>query len=232
MMMGLHRPYLFGLIFLIPSVFINGENVLPNGDCSIQNGICEAHDNLISITNGVASIDDCRNICYEDANCSHLSYYPSDGVPFRRSCFTFSACPSLDLCYNCSTEERLCNSVCGKNINGQIGENMVGFITDIETERECHHECWIESSCNFYTYFNESSAYMPNLCILLSEILAPLENCENCQTGPKMCMANTCSFKIDIDDKESEIVDHFLFTSNGSFTVDRDMFSNCELHAL
>ena len=58
---------------------------------------------------------------------------------------------------------------------------MVG---NVESQFMCKEQCRTTSNCVYYTYFTEGDANA-KLCILLSYLIEPLQQCDTCVTGPK-----------------------------------------------
>ena len=60
--------------------------------CSSNNTVCEAHtDNFLGGFGGVASLEDCRTLCFNTSDCRYLTYFDQDGYPAKGSSHTYLA---------------------------------------------------------------------------------------------------------------------------------------------
>jgi len=225
----------FFFFFLMSFGLTAGQKTLPDGSGSIHNMQCEAHENnLISVNMDVPLIEECRELCCQESTCTHFTYFGNFGVPFRNTCFLYSSCMHLDICQECETEERNCSRSCGKSFAGQMGaSNTLAFLTDIYTENDCQLECRKVNECKVYTFYTENSSFLPNMCVLQTSLLGPYEDCDGCQTGLQYC--NQCKFRLTETFRNSEALEHHLFTSNGRIYLDplTLMFpENCQMRML
>ena len=114
---------------------------LPGDICSTEGETCDMLDNIIKIYSGVFSNDECRPLC-EDFYCKYFTYFSSGGFQFSETCVLFSSCGSLHTCEGCTTEA-LCHQlevireVCSTPIKGQVEENLISYIPNIENETSC-----------------------------------------------------------------------------------------------
>ena len=103
-------------------------------------------------------------------------------------------------------------------------------ITNISSESECAHECWKQSSCNYYTFYLEDD---PNSggCVLLSSIIEPLAECPTCVTGPVECKNfDDCGF---VYNGKQE--NHMMFTepdTEYNLITKGESISTCQLRIL
>ena len=65
-------------------------------------------DNIIKISSGVFSNDECRLLC-EDFYCKYFTYFSSGGFQFSETFVIFSSCGSLHTCEGCTTEALFTN---------------------------------------------------------------------------------------------------------------------------
>ena len=155
--------------------------------CATDNIACDAlDDNFLDSIGGVATIAECRQLCYDNAGCLFLTFYSRDSFPFQETCNLFSSCEEIHPCTECVSETRDCYQVCGTNVVGVIDENNLASFVGVETEAECRNHCRATNNCSYYTYFLEED---PNsqLCIALSHLIEPLQPCDTCLTGPLEC---------------------------------------------
>ena len=121
--------------------------------CASNNTACDVHgNNLIDSFTGIESIVGCRQLCDDADECEFLTYYGGNGFPLKYICQLFNSCDETLSCSECVSETKGCNSLCSKNIVGAIGENMLDFIPNIESEGECRELCGEKSGCEYYTY--------------------------------------------------------------------------------
>ena len=148
-------------------------------------------DNIIKISSGVFSNDECRLLC-EDFSCKYFTYYSSGGFPFSETCVLFSSCGSLHTCEVCTTEA-LCHQldvsreVCSTHIEGQVEDNLISFLPNKINETSCKDACVANNNCVFYTYHLLNDTGLPGGCSLLSSLLQPFRECDTCLTGPADC---------------------------------------------
>merc|ERR1719347_2550460 len=203
---------------------ISSGNSLPNGECFVKNVICETHDNLLSVTSNVATINECRNTCNEFSNCRFLTYYGPKGAPFEQTCFVFSQCDTLNVATGSVTEGRTCTELCSKPKYGHIGTNLLDYLPDIASEEECQLKCRDIGTCTFYTFYKSSRDFIPNSCILQSKWLDPVENCEECATGFGYCLdieeVPPCRFNVSYSDESLSNLKSYLFKDKATVYFD------------
>merc|ERR1711892_40307 len=159
--------------------------------CYSNNTACEVHeDSLLETVGGVLSTEDCRLLCYDNGYCGFITYFGMDSFPFSGICQMFRTCDRVKTCSKCVSETRMCYQVCGTNYNGRIGENLIDGIADVGQEVDCKFLCHSNRECTYYTYYLATDVNVPLFCILLSSVEEPLEDCENCVTGPANCDGN------------------------------------------
>ena len=122
------------------------------------------HYIVVSITEDVASMEECRLICQESVNCTYITSYGLHDFPFRDTCVTLSDCSSLTDCLDCTTEDTTC-STCSLALQGTLHQNLVD-----------------ESACTFYTYHLLADPAYPGGCFLLSGLQGQMRNCPHCWT--------------------------------------------------
>ena len=158
----------------------------------LEGQTCEAHGNVVSVLPGIATLDQCRLLCSNEAECVYLTFFGPQSYPLANTCMIFSSCPTLDECSDCVTEIGTCLSMtlplCSSPVETKIGQNFVGLVTDIESENDCRAECFRNSQCEFYTHRSLVDAFDPGSCWLLSGPLhGPVAPCDHCMTGASNC---------------------------------------------
>jgi len=157
--------------------------------CS-ENIACDnTEDNLIESIPGVEDLELCRQLCVDSLECQYITYYGSNSFPISEVCFLYRKCDGTHSCDECVSEGRGCSNeviTCGRNFVGKIGENLIETITGVKTMSACKDLCYHHYDngydCDYYTYFLGEET-----CYLLSSFMAPLQECENCVSGPKNC---------------------------------------------
>ena len=198
--------------------------------CSNEDVACNNHaSSTLGSYSGIATLDECRQLCHVDEECKFLTYYYEDGVPFYNFCYLLRSCDDTHDCINCVTETRDCSDTtdpvtCGKNVVGGIGDNFLGSFYDVESEEDCQSYCQSTENCRFYTHYSSSD------CILLDSLIKPLQPCDNCVTGPVDCEEyDECNLIVN-----GESVKHKMFTeTNTKIDVNIPItFLGCELKVL
>ena len=158
--------------------------------CSSNNTACDNHnDNLIETVNGVDTVEECRQLCYDDQECEYLTHYSEHSFPLQSLCLLFRSCEETHECSDCVSETRDCFFTCAEHVVGAINENLLEFLSDVESEHECRDHCSSSNNCSYYTHFTQDD---PNsrTCVLLTHLLEPLQPCATCLTGPVECEDN------------------------------------------
>ena len=165
--------------------------------CFSNNTACDnTEENLLDSLNGVGSVEECRQLCYDNQDCGFITYYGQDSFPYRELCFLFRSCEETHSCSGCVSETRDCYKSCGVHVVGIIGDNFLDVVSEVSSEENCQAHCVANSECNFYTFFLETD---PNAgsCILLTSLIEPVLPCNSCLTGPTDCSSSQedCHFE-------------------------------------
>ena len=83
---------------------------------------------------------------------------------------------------DCLSESRNCYQSCILPYTGVIDENVLDLVFDVASDLDCRSRCLAIRDCSHFTFFNDKGQ-----CFLLSELLEPVEPCDNCVTGPDIC---------------------------------------------
>ena len=115
------------------------EDIQNCGKC--KNVACVAHnDNVIKTIGGVSTADECQEMCESENGCSFITYFEKGAFPLENFCYLLSSCANQNDCFNCITESVDC--VCSSNMIGKIdNENLLNDLFDVNSEKDCHHEC-------------------------------------------------------------------------------------------
>ena len=73
---------------------------------------------------------------------------------------------------------------------GILDENILVLTPNVELELTCKNKCIQNDNCSFYTYFHGNDSPYHETCVLLTEILPPIQDCDTCVTGPVDCSSN------------------------------------------
>ena len=172
------------VLFSLLLATVSGESPVT---CSSSDVACNTEqENILDGIGGVATIEECRQLCYDNEDCQFLTYYGLDSFPFQEVCYLLSSCEETHSCTECVSETKSCFQVCGSHVVGVIDDNLLESYFGVETEVECKEHCRTTSNCSHYTYFLEED---PNsqLCVVLSYLIEPLQPCNTCLTGPLEC---------------------------------------------
>ena len=190
-------------------------NDFPLDTCSVEKKFCKVNeDNLIEIIIEITDLEECRQRCGDVENCQYFSHFGVNSFPFSDYCALYSSCSLLEDCgEDCYTEDELCNGSCGRNFESIKVDNVIEFIPDVESERNCKGICLADPDCFYYTYYGIESDHNPHLCILLSDLSSPSQECENCFTSLPNCNNTSyisCKFTID---SNQTLRDSLVFTN-------------------
>ena len=191
------------LFFLFYSVhgFQESYDIFPPDSCSVKNQACQIHaDNLINSVNNI-QVDECRQLCFEMADCKYFSHFGRDNYPIKNYCMLFSDCQFLADCDDCYSEDKLCYGPCGRNVESTLDDNVIEFIPDVLLDQSCKVLCYDNSDCLYYTHYGKDNTLYPDLCVLLSDIKAPIQECHDCVTSIPDCRNSSyaCKFTINQD---------------------------------
>jgi len=194
--------------------------------------MCSMHENTLSTLPGVASIEDCRGACNDQPECAFLTYFAADSFPFSETCFLFSACDEVLDCMACTTEVNSCpeeeEGLCSGPVEGILGDNIVEFLPDVESEAACLDACSANSNCSFYTHHSECDLSYPGACILLSHLEGSLLPCEHCRTGAKAC-SDACYF---IGEGGEPVPSMVLTNTSTTTTINTVALGICQMNIL
>ena len=173
--------------FLFDTTYGFLENFENSAACSVENRMCKIHeDNFISSMSAI-EVEKCRQLCFDLDNCMYFSHFGPDNYPIKNYCMLFSSCPVLGNCVDCYTEDKLCYGSCGKNVESPLEDNVIEFIPDTVLEHNCKTLCLNNAKCMYYTHFRKDDPNYPDLCVLMTEIKAPFQECEHCVTSVPDC---------------------------------------------
>ena len=114
--------------------------------------------------------------------------------------------------------DRDCAGACGDNVVGQIGDNLIETVADVDKEGDCWRICKNTSDCLYFTHFDADNTLFPSLCLLLKELTGPFKTCTNCSTAPVDCSSKQLSvcglLKEDVNGNQVERKQ--LFTSTAT----------------
>ena len=110
----------FFFVFLVLSGAIDGHYVQDYDSpvtCSTEGVECDKiGDNLIDAVTHVPSLEECRQLCLDDANCSFISYFDDTASPVSHLCQMFTTCDNIINCSNCVSENMACYILCSSNV--------------------------------------------------------------------------------------------------------------------
>jgi len=159
-----------------------------------------AGDAVLGLDFGVATEEECAELCWNAEGCNFYSFYSIDSSPLQLACAKLSQCldrqndpsvvsgPSdcndLDLV---SESYPMCFNI------GQTWQHNDSFtIPNVESAIDCQVRCLQSSYCIAFAWHKESEDFGSKLCELFSSI-GETSDCPDCVSGPKSC---TCSDSI------------------------------------
>jgi len=94
--------------------------------CASEGEACVIHnDSLLDEFRGVATVEECRQLCHDTEGCEYLTYFNASGDPYQEVCYTFSSCEETYSCTNCVSETESCYAVCGLQYNGESHRSLM-----------------------------------------------------------------------------------------------------------
>ena len=198
--------FLFGL----GQGFLEPFENSPIDACSVEKRSCEIRDNLIDTISGI-QVEECRQLCLDRSGCKYFSHFGPNNYPISNYCMLFSTCPVLENCEDCYTEDKLCNGSCGRNLESKLDDNVIEFIPNVVLEHSCKTLCLDDINCLYYTHYEKDNDHYPDLCVLLSDIKAPFQECEHCVTSVPNCKNKSYACKFTINN-ENPLYYSYVFT--------------------
>ena len=182
---------LLALLLLISSATAN-----PQIDCFVDQQECDIRpDNLIQTFLGITSIEECKALCEDEADCTAFTHFGSDNLSLQDGCLLFSACEERRACENCTLGTSQTECTCSISYHGPAtADNFVNLVPGVKDEFACKRLCLNESRCDLYTYYGSGDPVQPETCFLLTGVLqqgTSVSPCESCHTGPWQCKVNT-----------------------------------------
>ena len=97
--------------------------------CSNEGVECEYdEDNLIDAVMNVPTLEECRQICLDRDYCSYTTYFYDSASPVPSFCLLFKTCETTNTCSDCMSENMDCFKMCGRNVVGDLRENVQDII--------------------------------------------------------------------------------------------------------
>ena len=197
--------------------------------CSSEGVECQYDENnLIASVSNVHSEEKCRQICDDHQECDFITFFNGSANPFSNVCLMFNTCDSTIECNNCITQTMECYRTCGLNVVGHMDKNIIDMIPNITSGVDCKKLCLESDNCNFYTYYSKEDNQYHELCILLTELLPPVEPSDSASSGPANCTSSECFFDVKGDRLESLMVNGTSVEVNLTAIV----FGSCNLTIL
>ena len=76
--------------FCLCFAFVSSDSPV---SCTNSNVACDVlGDNVLDSMDGVATVEECRQLCYDSDDCHFITYYGPDSFPYKEFCYLFSAC--------------------------------------------------------------------------------------------------------------------------------------------
>ena len=195
--------------------------------CSTEGIECDYDENnLIDSVSQVYSEEECRQICEDQQECDYITYFNASAKPFSNFCRIYKTCVNTVDCTNCVTQNMECFRTCGANSVGRMDENIIDTIDNKKSELDCKLSCSGTANCTFYTYYLEEDPLYHQLCVLLTDLIPPIEPSDSASTGPADCYSSECFFNVNGDRLMSVKV------TEDQVDVIVNAFGSCELTIL
>ena len=176
-------------IFLVISATAASEGLVQDSPvtCSSEGVECEFDEsNLIDAVMHVMSLEECRQLCLDQESCGFITYFDDSAAPFSHFCQLLTSCDTVNNCTSCVSENMVCYRSCSDNVVGDLDENVLDVVPNIDTQAECKQSCLSTPRCSFYTWY-----IYHRHCFLQSEFVGPAQPCTACITGPVDCSDTT-----------------------------------------
>ena len=164
--------------------------------------------------------EECREICEDQDQCQFITYFNASASPFSNICQSFKTCDSVVPCENCVSQNMDCFRTCGSNIVGQMDENIIDGVFGVQSELNCKELCFKTDYCSWYTFFFTNSSNIHDFCVLLTELLPPIETSNTAISGPSDCSQSSCSLVMNGESHQSLMLtdteDEVSITVSGS----------------
>ena len=154
---------------------------------------------------GVASEEDCAELCWSLDSCNFYSYYSIDSSPLKLACARLNGCSDRKCDPNVVSGPSDCNGIalvsesypmCFK-IGISWVHNTSTTIPDVPSLEECQSLCLQSLECIAFTWHRVSEDFGSKLCELFPTISETSDECPDCISGPKSCTCSdsvACSF--------------------------------------
>ena len=177
--------------------------------CSNEGVECEINgNNLIDAVMHVPTLEECRQLCLDVVECNFETYFDETASPASNLCLLFKTCETTNNCSDCVSENMDCFEMCGRNVVGDLDENVQDIIPNTESEKDCQQLCLNTTSCSHYTYYFQNDTMFQKFCFLQTEFLPPVQSCETCITGPVSCQEAKCSLTMNGELHQSLMLTH------------------------
>ena len=167
---------------------------------------CSLTDHVLGLDFGVASEEECAQLCWNTDGCNFYSYYSIDGSPLQLACAKLSECNDRTSDPNVVSGPSDCNGVavvsesypmCFK-IGTSWVHNTSTIIQNVSSVEECQSLCLESDQCIGFTWHRESHEPLSKFCELFPTIGEEItDKCPDCISGPKLCTCSdsvACSF--------------------------------------
>ena len=168
---------------------------------------------VVKLEFGVASEEDCAQMCWDTESCKFYSYYSVDSSPLQLACAILSECNDRTSDPSVVSGPSDCNGIaivtesypmCFK-VGTTWVHNTSVTISDVPSAEECQSHCLQSLECIAFTWHKETEDFVSKLCELFSTTGDESSaNCFDCVSGPKSC---TCSHNISCSFDNEVLID-------------------------
>jgi len=190
---------------------------------------CSIKGNFISSTMGVATMEECSQICQKNGPCKAFTYFGAKNQFLSDACLLFSTCTERVECKDCVTGSSQDQCTCSIGYEGvKNADNVENLLDSVGDELICKKICEENNNCKAYTYYTGYHATNPHSCVLLTttEFTGQPWECEHCATGPPTCeLGQPCKVKT-FDKSYPVMVPIAEDTVLNFITAEKDCFVN------
>ena len=163
---------------------------LEGAEC-FNEGVSWTVDYLQGITLNIPTASACLDLCTKTADCVAFTWLDSDFAIqlLPESCLTYSGFGETVTCRECTSGRVADCQLCSQPVGCQIGKNLLDAVPG-SSEVECKHMCYHKAGCEYYTWYENSTAFM-NICFLLSSCENNVD-CTGCTSGSHQCQTEYC----------------------------------------
>ena len=164
---------------------------------------CSLASHVLGLEFGVATVEECAELCWGTEGCTFYSYYSTDSSPLSLACAKLTECndPTSDPSVasgpaDCTGVDLLVESYPLCFHVGSTWVHDTSVTAHVDSALSCQSLCLHSSHCVSFSWHKHSEESGSNLCELFPSI-GEYQLCNDCVSGPKSCTCSesfACSF--------------------------------------